>query len=87
MVRAATTSLIYATTLGFPAGAITDETPSVTLMSIDVDRVVGGVEALNETWARLLEIAIGIWLLAREVGPISIAPIMIPVREFSLPPS
>lgn len=59
LVRAATISLIYVTSLDSPADSH-EEAKTVTLMSTDVDRTVHGLELAHETWARLLEVAIGI---------------------------
>jgi hypothetical protein len=80
MVRAATVSLIYVTSLDSLEETL-DDSKTVTLMSTDVDRIVSGLELVHETWARLLEMAIGVWLLARQIGAISIAPIVVAIRK------
>ncbi|KAI1858876.1 uncharacterized protein JN550_012335 [Neoarthrinium moseri] len=82
MVRAATVSLIYVTSLESFPGTL-DDAKTVTLMSTDVERTVSGLELLHETWARVLEIAIGIWLLARQIGAISIAPVIVAAACFT----
>jgi ATP-binding cassette, subfamily C (CFTR/MRP), member 1 len=78
MVRAAVISLIYAKALKCSALA-QEDVKTVTLMSTDADRVVNGLELVHETWARLLEIAIGIWLLSQQMGAISISPVLVAV--------
>ena len=65
--RGAVVSLIYAKTLTRRAG-IYDESAALTLMSTDVDRIVFGLQQITEIWARLIEIAIGIWLLKIQSG-------------------
>lgn len=76
-------SLIYNVTLEYTAGSVNDEAAATTLMSTDVDRTVNSLELLHETWARILEIAIGTWLLTRELGAISIAPILVAIFCFT----
>lgn len=83
MVRAATISLIYVTLLDCPEGEH-NEAKAVTLMSTDVDRIVSGLELVHETWARLLEMAIGVWLLAQQMGAVSIAPVIVAIRKLWL---
>ncbi|KAH8666573.1 P-loop containing nucleoside triphosphate hydrolase protein [Xylariales sp. PMI_506] len=82
MVRGALISLIYATSLQLPTTS-QDNAETVTLMSTDVDRVVNGLELLHEAWARVLEIAIGIWLLAQQMDAISVSPILVAVLCFT----
>jgi ATP-binding cassette, subfamily C (CFTR/MRP), member 1 len=86
LVRGAAVSLIYVTSLDSPADSH-EEAKTVTLMSTDVDRAVHGLELAHETWARLLEVIIGIWLLARQVGAISVAPVIVVVCKSSSIPT
>jgi ATP-binding cassette subfamily C (CFTR/MRP) protein 1 len=76
MFRGAMVSLIYARTLELQA-AVLDDSASLTLMSTDIDRVVFSLEQAMELWARSIEIAIGIWLLERQLGWVCIAPIVV----------
>lgn len=48
-------------------------------MFIDVDTIIRVLGELNESWARLIEVAVGIGLLARQVGAVSIVPIVLTV--------
>lgn len=41
---------------------------STTLMSTDADSLEGIGEMFHETWAQVIEVAIGLFLLAGEVG-------------------
>lgn len=45
-----------------------DSGESTTLMSTDADSLEGIGEMFHETWAQVIEVAIGVVLLAREVG-------------------
>ncbi|KAI1384393.1 ABC transporter [Hypoxylon trugodes] len=78
MFRGATDLLIYERVLCVQS-RIYDETAAVTLMSTDVDRVAFSLESLNEIWARLIEVAVGITLLAVQLGWVCIMPIVIVV--------
>ncbi|KAL3480358.1 hypothetical protein BJX99DRAFT_254660 [Aspergillus californicus] len=44
------------------------ETTAITLMGTDVERIVNGFKYFHELWASLLDIAIAIYLLERQVG-------------------
>jgi ATP-binding cassette subfamily C (CFTR/MRP) protein 1 len=48
--------------------------PAVTLMSTDVDRMALSLSAFPQLWAQVASIAIGIWLLYDQMGPVSLAP-------------
>ena len=69
-------SLIYSKTLELPAG-VYDESAAPTLMSTDIDRLATSLDSLNEIWARIIEMSIGIWLLERQLGWVCVAPIVI----------
>ena len=68
-------SLIYAKTLTISGDS--GELVPITLMSTDVDRVAYGLQLVNEIWARLIETGIGIYLLWRQLGAVSVAPVLI----------
>lgn len=74
--RGAMVVLIYNHTLGIQDG-LYDESAAVTLMSTDVDNIANILVSLNECWAEVIEVTIGIYLLARQVGWVSIMPIII----------
>jgi ATP-binding cassette, subfamily C (CFTR/MRP), member 1 len=48
-------------------------------MSTDVQRICDTLPSLHEVWASTLEIAIGIWLLSREIGYALIGPVVVTV--------
>ncbi|KAI1207078.1 ABC transporter [Annulohypoxylon truncatum] len=76
MFRGATDALIYERVLHIQS-RIHDETAAVTLMSTDVDLVVFSLESLNEVWARVIEVAVGVTLLALQLGWVCVVPIIV----------
>jgi ATP-binding cassette, subfamily C (CFTR/MRP), member 1 len=48
--------------------AIAKKSAAVTLMSTDVDSIEAGFVMMHDLWAGVLELGIGIFLLARYVG-------------------
>ena len=83
MLRGALVSLIFTRTLALRDGAY-DEATAVTHMSVDVDRIAMSMESVPETWARMVEVAIGIWLLSTQLGAASVVPIVVVVSMFIL---
>jgi ATP-binding cassette, subfamily C (CFTR/MRP), member 1 len=82
MFRGAAASSIYLRS--FEVNSKYNELAGVTLMNTDVDRVTVSLKLLNEMWARLIEIGLGVWLLWRQLGVVSIAPIVIVISTLSL---
>ncbi|GAA89080.1 hypothetical protein AKAW_07194 [Aspergillus luchuensis IFO 4308] len=76
MFRGATVALIYDHTMVLPDGT-RDESAAVTLMSTDIDMIARSLEQASELWARVVEIAIGIWLLERQLAAVCVAPILV----------
>jgi ATP-binding cassette subfamily C (CFTR/MRP) protein 1 len=75
--RGAFVSLIYDKALQHPLTG--DGSPAVTLMSADVDQLSNAIMYASEVWAIFLEVGVGIGLLWRQMGPISIAPVLLTV--------
>lgn len=67
--------MLYAQALIKQAGY--NELAPVTLMSTDVDRMTMSLTRVMELWAQFIELALGIWLLWRQVGAIAVAPLII----------
>ncbi|PYH48029.1 putative multidrug resistance protein [Aspergillus saccharolyticus JOP 1030-1] len=80
MFRGAMVAQIYAKSLSLTEAP--DESAAVTLMSTDVDRVAFSLRQIAEVWARTVELAIGLWLLERQVGWICIGPTVALVGSF-----
>jgi ATP-binding cassette subfamily C (CFTR/MRP) protein 1 len=69
-------SLIYSRSLHQSAG-VYDESAALTLMNNDVDSLARSLEALCDLWARVIEIAVGIWLLEKQLGWVCVSPLVI----------
>lgn len=54
-----------------------DDSAAVTLMSTDVERIMMTADLLHELWAQTLELCIGMYLLATELGWVCIVPLII----------
>ncbi|KAI0178732.1 ABC multidrug transporter [Hypoxylon sp. FL1284] len=54
-----------------------EENASLTLMSVDIERVMFGIGSLHEVWADLVQVAIASWLLYETLGVAFLAPIVI----------
>ncbi|KAM5453644.1 hypothetical protein McanCB56680_002853 [Microsporum canis] len=74
MARGGLVGLVYSKTLKIPDGSY-DGSAALTLMSTDVDRITTGLQSLHEVWARIVEIAIGMWLLGDQLGAVAVVPI------------
>ena len=54
-----------------------DDGRAVALMSTDAENVGQSAQFFHETWAQVIEVVVGTVLLAREVGWISLVPLVI----------
>ncbi|KAI2695411.1 hypothetical protein CBS147332_9340 [Penicillium roqueforti] len=75
--RGAASSMIYDHALRIPDGALEDRSATITLMTTDIDRIIDCLVTLNECWARTIEVAIGISLLALRMGWVCLMPLII----------
>jgi ATP-binding cassette, subfamily C (CFTR/MRP), member 1 len=76
MFRGAMVAVIYDHSLKIDAETY-NESAALTLMSTDVDRVAGSITDFHEVWARSMEIAIGLTLLALQIGWVSVIPLVV----------
>ncbi|KAH8681655.1 putative ATP-binding cassette transporter [Xylariales sp. PMI_506] len=81
MFRGATVSLIYNRALEVPDG-LYDESAAMTLMSTDTDRVAVALEQLSSCLAGVIQLPIGIYLLAREIGWVCVMPLVVVLVSF-----
>lgn len=82
MTRGVLVNLIYNKALNTNSDTL-KEGRVVTLMSNDVDSLSDTAGEFHETWARVLEVTVGIILLAREVGWLWPLPLVFIARECS----
>jgi len=75
-MRGALVGLIYDYSLVSPDGLYNDSA-AVTLMSTDIDRIATSMVVVHEIWSRIIEVAIAIWLLERQLGAVCIIPILL----------
>ncbi|KAL4959071.1 P-loop containing nucleoside triphosphate hydrolase protein [Aspergillus stella-maris] len=75
-IRGGLISLIHQQTVNSRAVDL-GETTAITLMGTDVERIVNGFKVFHELWASLLDIAIAIYLLERQVGAACLVPAVI----------
>lgn len=76
MLRGGLVGLVFNKTLVLRDG-VYDESAAITHMSTDVDRIASSMQSMHETWARLIEVSIGIWLLSIQIGAVSVIPIIL----------
>lgn len=66
MIRGGLVSMIYTKTLSAERTSI-PESEATSLMSADIERICASLGDLQELWAALIELAVGLWLLYRQV--------------------
>ena len=67
VIKSAIVGLIHNKTITSPSIAY-DNGESTTLMSTDADSLKGIGAMIHETWAQVIEVIVGVFLLAQEVG-------------------
>ena len=74
MARGQLISMLYdkATDMSITAA---DPTAALTLMSADIERIDAGWRTAHDVWANLVEIAIAIFLLERQLGVACLIPV------------
>jgi ATP-binding cassette, subfamily C (CFTR/MRP), member 1 len=83
--RGGLVALVFKKTLDLDTPSINDQAP-VTLMSTDIDGVVTALQMTHDTWSAIPELAIGFYLLYRQVG-VSSFWLLIPSIGKEFPPS
>ncbi|KAH7413379.1 ABC transporter family protein [Cadophora sp. MPI-SDFR-AT-0126] len=76
MLRGGMISLLYNKTLQLQDGLGT-QSAVLTHMSTDLDNAIEFLEKINNIWACVLEIAVGIWLLERQIGATCVVPLIV----------
>ena len=59
-----------------------DPASSLTLMSADIERITNGWTTMHECWANVIEVALAIYLLERQLGVACAIPIGVAVGKF-----
>lgn len=76
MIRGAVVGLINSKSLSHHSQSY-DDGRAVALMSTDTENVVQSAQMFHETWAQAIEVLIGTLMLCKQVGWISLVPLMI----------
>ena len=82
MARGGLISMLFAKTSLLKSSDV-DPSSSITLMSADVERITNGWQTMHEIWASVIEIAIAVYLLERQLGAACAIPIAIAIGELS----
>lgn len=53
------------------------DSAALTLMGTDVERIVNALRFIHEVWASIPEVAVAVWLLARQVSYAALMPLVI----------
>ncbi|PYI36243.1 ABC transporter [Aspergillus indologenus CBS 114.80] len=80
-LRAGLISLVHHQTVRTRAVDL-GEITGVTLMGTDVERITSGFFSIHDLWACLIDIAVAIFLLARQLGVASVVPVVMVVVFF-----
>ena len=80
MARGGLISMMFAKTSSLDSNAV-DSAQALTLMSADIERITNGWQTMHEIWASIIEIAIAIYLLERQLGAACAIPIAVAVCE------
>jgi ATP-binding cassette, subfamily C (CFTR/MRP), member 1 len=80
MSRGALVALIYERALLVPDG-LYDESTAITLMSSDTALIGTSMERVHDIWAYTAQVAIGVYLLARQIGWVCVMPLLVVVGE------
>ena len=85
MVRGGLISMIFQkTTVVYPTEKLRHD-PMV-LMSTDIENIALSLRQVHEVWASVIEIALALWLLERQMGPAFVAPAILTLgMSLSLP--
>ncbi|KAH6703299.1 multidrug resistance protein MDR [Leptodontidium sp. MPI-SDFR-AT-0119] len=78
MARGGLIAMLYSKTADLSASSI-EPSASVILMSADIERITTGWERIHELWANLIEIALAIYLLQRQLGVACTVPVAVTI--------
>lgn len=82
MARGGLISMLFAKSSFLEANKA-DSASSLTLMSADIERITNGWQTMHEIWASVIEIAIAIYLLERQLGVACTIPLAVAISKRS----
>jgi ATP-binding cassette, subfamily C (CFTR/MRP), member 1 len=80
-IRSGLIGKIYRHTTELRASAVKDSA-AITLMGTDVERIVQSLRLVHELWATMPEVAVAVYLLARQMSAAAVAPMVICIGQF-----
>ena len=80
MARGGLISMMFAKTSSLDSSDF-DSAQALTLMSADIERITNGWQTMHEIWASVIEIAIAIYLLERQLGAACAIPIAVAISK------
>ncbi|KAL8774136.1 MAG: hypothetical protein Q9209_001244 [Squamulea sp. 1 TL-2023] len=80
MARGGLISMMFAK-IAFVKSNAADPASSLTLMSADIERITTGWQTMHEVWANVIEVAIAIFLLERQLGAACAIPLGVAIGE------
>lgn len=81
MLRGSLMAALYDQMISLPAESVT-ESGAMGLMGSDAEAFAEYFHAtITDTWADVLQLSLAVYLLARMIGPICVAPVVVAVRE------
>lgn len=83
MVRGGLVSMLYRKATDLSLKDV-DPASSMTLMSADIERIVQGWQTMHEIWSNIIEVALAIYLLERQLGVACVVPIVVAIRKLSI---
>ena len=75
--------MLYDKTADLNASGL-DPSASVVLMSADIERITVGWQTIHELWANILEVALAIYLLKRQLGVACVIPVAVAIGKCSV---
>lgn len=79
MTRGCLISAIAWKTAGLDVLAASDPKAAVSLMSTDIERITDGMRPLHDFWASVIQIAIALYLLEKQMGVACVVPVILSI--------
>jgi len=76
LIRGSLTSVIYYKALDLDLTSV-DDSSTMTLMSVDVERICRMSQGVHQLWANPVELGLAVWLLERQLGVSCIVPVVL----------
>lgn len=81
MIRGGLIAMLYHDVLNMDTIKSPKSSP-VALISMDMEKIVFGLQTIHQTWAGLLEFSVAVWLLQRQLGLAVVGSVLTTLGEF-----